>query len=417
MYALGRIRIIEGRAAAGRNGGHGRRLAIEPIEQRWMLSATLGVDQNHIAYLPDLAPHFDPPAEVSQGDSQSDAGMLENLWSSSFFGVAQPMGGVDAANRFNAFSGAALAAPADMPPETPPPAARILADVPAFPVPTFAGAAKCEPEAQHSKQAPPAGGSGQRFLPIGEDEARAALRRDTSGMIDITPRPGQPEVILARDEPPPVGDPPAWVAISAPQSAEIPARAPLAPEHEPDTVAPDIHPSKVRAVRFEGAQGRSQAFDLAVREHLTPLRWAFADRDTAPSGAVIATTAATVEQPPQTPAAMAIPASAKPVEPPATLPDDANESIDAAATQDARSAKAKVSAVQAASAAAHDQALADVFHWVDDNLPRLAMSDVRRAQEAIPLIVLATVSQHFYQGNLPDACGPTTLVPPRRKAR
>jgi hypothetical protein len=236
-------------------------------------------------------------------------------------------------------------------------------------------------------------------------------------MIDITPRPGQPEVILARDEPPPVGDPPAWVAVSAPQSAEIPARAPLAPEHEPGTVAPDIHPSKVRAVRFEGAQGRSQAFDLAVREHLTPLRWAFADRDTAPSGAVIATTAATVEQPPQTPAAMAIPASAKPVEPPATLPDDAGESIDAAATQDARSAKAKVSATQAATEAAHDQALADVFHWVDDHLPRLAMSDVRRAQEAIPLLVLATVGQYFYHGSAPDACGPTSLVPRRRKAR
>ena len=37
------------------------------------------------------------------------------------------------------------------------------------------------------------------------------------------------------------------------------------------------------------------------------------------------------------------------------------------------------------------------------------------ARHMMPLLIFAVVGQHFYQSLLPDAAGPTTLVPPKRK--
>lgn len=365
-----------------------------------MLSASLGVDPAEIARLGDATTGLD--AALVAEDQLGDDGWIE--LSSSYYGSTDAAvlnsAGAFRCNAVYEPAGAGMlqtdgqALPASVPSEPVPPAQRILTSEVHY-----------APMAEHSAPAPAVAKEAPRILAHSDP---ATPRRDGGGMIDITPRPGQPEVILARSEPP-AGDRSPWLAMSASNLDDVPAEPPRMTQPASDDVRDAKSDTARPTLRVEGSQGRSQAFDLAGREAAIPARPTLASPGRV--NLVQAVMSAPVERTPAIP----VLAPAR-VEPAVVIDRDDGGETDAA--EEPTSAPLdEVTAMGASLPASHDAALAEVSEWGADSLPGLAMVDLRRARDVIPLVMFATVGQHFCQGVLPEPCGPTALVPPRRKSR
>jgi hypothetical protein len=397
-------------------------LKVEWIEQRWMLSASLGVDLNDVALTAANAIASDASSDC-QSESPVDDGMIElsstdavtgSLTSRETFGLTFDAAAADEVfATFNGFLDLPLAEPC----LAPPPLQRILDVGPSAPsgggggLPsdrpvesTFSDRAMEKPLRASPDATPPtADRRVERPLPI-VGLLPPSARPDGGGMIDITPRPGQAEVLLARDEPPALDRDPLLA-----RSAD-PARRPAA---EPSDARVEKNSP---AMRVEGSQGRGQAFDLAWRAAQSPSRPML---DTADGGSGVVWTAASVpaERVPERP----LPAEHSTSEPPTrALPETKAADLIPEAptvTDETASPDDHVAVAPPAPPAAHDVALRDLGQWLADSLPCLAMADARRAQEFIPLVVLATVGQYHAQAVLPDRSAPSELFPPRRKGR
>lgn len=230
-----------------------------------------------------------------------------------------------------------------------------------------------------------------KALGLTEPEAqRIAVDTCDRGMIDITPDPQLPPIILALDPPPEAR--PTILATTA--RFERAAADPAQPIVRPVLDRPVDTPETPReASRAEGIQGRQQSFDLAW---VMPLSSSPA---VAAADAAVATLAAPV-----------VPAVAHEAEAPTPCALPRFTALPAL--------EKAVAAAPActASVAVRAAAVAEVSDWLSEEpLPRLAVVDVRRTAETVPLLVLAAIGHHYWQAHRPDPAGPTTLEPPRRR--
>lgn len=345
-----------------------RRLAFEWIENRLLLSASVAPDLQTVAAQPvEQAPAL-------QASAQPASGAEGMVWLSasnapaygSFALYFDGNCGVNLSTGGGVFSEVrdtnAILAPTVQ---------RILTDSEAGPARLQFGGAELGHAAVDN-----GGASDASLRPERIEAPRAPI-----WMIDITPDPAVPTTMLAKSgNPPPIAGPEKMAAAQfAPQPAES---LPTSPGAAVERFRPAAEKSEDSG-RAEGSQGRWQAFDLA---------WVAPAPGSSQRAAEVALSVAPA---------------------PAALPVVAEEST--ALTTPAPQDNPPAQTVSVATAETHATAIAAISDWLDAALPRLAI-DAGRTRQMIPLLILATVGQHFYQSLLPDSAGPTTLVPPKRKA-